>query len=201
MAVNSCPKELLPVDVPVGVSGRHIHLCREDADALFGSGYELTVFRELSQPGEFAARETVTIVGPRGVLESVRVLGPIRSFTQVEIAMSDGFRLGIRPPVRESGDLEGTPGVAVVGTVGAINLPRGVILAARHIHMSAEKAGELDLQDNQLVQVWVPGIRDMIFNNVTIRVNPDFNLEFHLDTDEANAALLATGDKVKILRP
>lgn len=191
----------MPVEVPVGVSNRHIHLCREDLETLFGPGYELTVYRELSQPGEYAARETVTIVGPRGVLEGVRVLGPVRSHSQVEIAMTDGFRVGLKPPVRESGDLEGTPGIAVVGPAGALTLPRGVILAARHIHMEADRALSLNLRDDQRVRVLVPGIREMVFNNVIVRVNPHFRLELHLDTDEANAALLANGDKVKILRP
>ncbi|BCV20907.1 phosphate propanoyltransferase [Moorella sp. Hama-1] len=193
--------DFLPVEVPVGISNRHIHLCREDLDVLFGPGYELTVYRDLSQPGEYAARETVTIVGPRGVLEGVRVLGPVRSHSQVEISMTDGFHLGLKPPVRESGDLEGTPGIAVVGPAGALNLPRGVILAARHIHMEADRAAALHLQDDQRVQVLVPGIRELILSNVIVRVRTDFRLELHLDTDEANAALLANGSKVKILRP
>ncbi|MBE3573666.1 MAG: phosphate propanoyltransferase [Moorella humiferrea] len=194
-------EDFLPVEVPVGVSGRHIHLCREDLDALFGPGYELTVLRPLSQEGEFAARETVTIVGPRGVLEGVRVLGPVRAYSQVEIAMTDGFRLGLRPPVRQSGDVEGTPGIAVVGPAGALNLRRGVILAARHIHMEEERAKILNLHDEQKVRVWVPGVRAMILDNVIIRTSPHYRLELHLDTDEANAALLSGGDKVKILRP
>ncbi|MGI9859911.1 phosphate propanoyltransferase [Moorella naiadis] len=193
--------DFLPVEVPVGISNRHLHLCREDLEVLFGPGYELTVYRELSQPGEYAARETVTIVGPRGVIEGVRVLGPVRSHSQVEISMTDGFHLGLKPPVRESGDLEGTPGIAVVGPAGALNMPRGVILAARHIHMEAGRAAELHLHDDQRVQVWVPGIRELILSNVIIRVGDDSRLELHLDTDEANAALVAGGAKVKILRP
>lgn len=196
-----CTEDLLPLEVPVGVSGRHIHLCRHDADAIFGPGYEFTVLRELNQPGEFAAKETVTIVSSRSVLEGVRVLGPVRPYSQVEISMTDGFRLGLKPPVRESGNIEGTPGIVVVGPTGAITLPQGVILAARHIHIEAERAAALNLHDNQLVQVLVPGARGMILNNVIIRAKPNFCLELHLDTDEANAALLASGDKVKILRP
>jgi len=194
-------EDFLPLDVPVGISGRHIHLSRDDMEALFGPGYELSVLRELSQPGEFAARETVTIVGPKGVLESIRVLGPVRDYTQVEVSMSDGFRLGAKPPVRESGDLEGTPGIAVIGPAGAINLSRGLILALRHIHMATAQAEVFNLCNDQIVQVYVPGIRGMILNNVVVRTKPDSRLELHLDTDEANAALLSSGDTVKILRP
>lgn len=191
----------MPLEVPVGVSGRHIHLCWQDAEALFGPGYEFTVLRELSQPGEFAAQETVTIVGPRGVLEGVRILGPIRNYSQVEISMTDGYRLGLRPPVRESGNLGGTPGIAMVGPVGVINLLQGVILAVRHIHIETERAATLNLHEGQLVKILVPGTRGMILNNVVIRTKANFCLELHLDTDEANAALLTSGDKVKILRP
>ena len=146
----------MPLEVPVGVSGRHIHLCWQDAEALFGPGYEFTVLRELSQPGEFAARETVTIVGPRGVLEGVRILGPIRNYSQVEISMTDGYRLGLRPPVR-SGNLGGTPELRwSAGRV--INLP-GVILAVRHIHIETERAATLNLHEGQLVKILVPGTR------------------------------------------
>lgn len=185
--------------VPVGVSNRHIHLSQADLEILFGPGYRLRPLRELSQPGEYAAEEVVTIVGPRGVIEGLRVLGPPREHTQVEVSLTDSYRLGLKPPVRESGDLEGTPGIAVVGPRGALTLPRGVILAARHIHMDPETAARCGLKDGQRVQVQVPGERGLVFGNVIIRIKPTYRLELHLDTDEANAALLKNGDVVQIL--
>ncbi|MDN5346835.1 MAG: putative phosphotransacetylase [Clostridia bacterium] len=191
----------LDFDVPVGVSNRHVHLSGEHLARLFGPGHELTLLRPLGQPGEFAAQETVTLVGPRGVLESVRVLGPIRDYTQIEVSMTDSFRLGLKPPVRESGDLEGTPGIAIVGPAGALSLSKGVILAARHIHIEEERAKKYGLKDGQLLKVYVPGERGIIFDNVILRAKPNYKLEFHLDTDEANAALLQTGDIVKIIAP
>lgn len=193
--------EVLPLAVPVGVSNRHIHLSQADLEVLFGPGYKLKPYRELRQPGEYAAEEVVTIVGPRGVIEGLRVLGPPREYTQIEVALTDSYRLGLRPPVRESGDLEGTPGIAVVGPRGALTLPRGVILAARHIHMDTESAHKFDLREGQRVQVLVSGERRLIFDNVIIRTKPHSCLELHLDTDEANAALLQNGDLVHILRP
>jgi putative phosphotransacetylase len=199
--VVSGPYPFLDLEVPVGVSNRHIHLCQADMEKLFGPGCQLTPLRSLGQPGEFAARETVTLVGPRGVLESVRVLGPIREYTQVEVSLTDSFRLGLKPPVRESGDLKGTPGIAVVGPDGALFLPGGVILAARHIHIEAARAQKLDLEDGQLLKVYVSGERGMVLDNVVLRADPRYQLELHLDTDEANAALLQSGDMVKIMVP
>lgn len=191
--------EQILLRVPVGVSGRHVHLSPEHVEALFGEGHELTVYRELSQPGQFAAEEKVTLVGPRGVIEGVRVLGPARGSTQVEIARTDGFRLGIHAPVRLSGDLEGTPGIALVGPKGAIYINQGVIVAARHIHMTPEQAAETGLADGDVVRVRANGERALTFDDVIIRVRDDFALDFHIDTDEANAAGLKTGDTAEIL--
>lgn len=193
--------EVLPLAVPVGVSNRHMHVSQADLESLFGPGYRLKPYRELSQPGEYAAEETVTIVGPRGVIEGLRLLGPPREHSQIELAVTDTYRLGIRAPVRESGDLEGTPGIAVVGPRGALNLPRGVIVAARHIHMDEANARKWGLKDGQRVRVLVPGERGLILHNVIVRVSPVARLELHLDTDEANAAMLKNGDVVHILRP
>lgn len=185
--------------VPVAVSSRHIHLCEEDWRVLFG-GEPLTKVRDLSQPGEFAARETVTLVGPRGVLENVRVLGPLRRATQVEVSRTDAIRLGLKPPVRDSGYLEGSPGLAVVGPKGAVQLSQGGILAWRHIHMTPEDAARFGVGDKELVSVRQGGDRSLILGSVLVRVSPNYRLELHLDTDEANAGLFQNGDLVELVR-
>lgn len=176
------------MSIPVGISGRHIHLSAEHAGILFGTGHTLLPEKPLKQAGEFATRETVTLVGPKGVIRGVRVLGPLRSVTQVELSRTDGFSLGISPPIRDSGDIVGSCGVSVVGECGAVTLTEGVICAARHIHMSDKEAGRFGVVDGERVIVEVPGRRCVSFGNVLIRVNPSYCLEFHLDTDEANAA-------------
>ncbi|AGL49298.1 propanediol utilization phosphotransacylase [Thermotoga maritima MSB8] len=184
----------------VGVSNRHVHLSREDLETLFGEGYELTPVKELRQPGQYAAKETVTIVGPKGAIENVRVLGPVRKETQVEISRTDAFRLGVRPPVRDSGDLEGTPGIVIIGPNGILVKEKGVIIAKRHIHMHPKDAEYYGVKDKDIVKVIVEsGDRRLIFDDVLIRVREDFALEFHVDTDEANAAMLNTGDLVYIV--
>ncbi|MBO8167555.1 MAG: phosphate propanoyltransferase [Thermoanaerobacteraceae bacterium] len=185
--------------VPVGVSNRHVHLSKEHLEILFGEGYELTQIKELSQPGQYAAKETVSLVGPKGIIEGVRILGPVRRQTQVEISRTDSFRLGIKAPVRESGNLKGTPGCMLVGPAGTVTLNEGVIIAARHIHMSPSEAKQFGVEDGDLVSVLVDGERELSFHNVIIRVNEKFRLEMHIDTDEANAALLSNGSQVKIL--
>ncbi|WP_425061316.1 phosphate propanoyltransferase [Sporomusa carbonis] len=184
--------------IPVGVSNRHIHLSDEHTETLFGSGYTLTREKELKQVGEFAAKETVTLVGPKGVIRGVRVLGPVRKFTQVEISRTDGFSLGVIPPLRDSGSIKGSPGIVVVGPCGAVTLSEGVICAARHIHMQEEDARQFNVTDGSRVTVTVDGPRGGTFANVLVRVNPSFRLEFHIDTDEANAAGLKNGDMVKL---
>lgn len=184
--------------IPVGVSVRHVHLAQEHLEALFGRGYCLTPIREL-QPGHYAAKESVTVVGPRGVLPNVRVLGPTRGKTQVEISRSDAYILGLDPPVRDSGELEGTPGVVMIGPRETVNLIGGVILAWRHIHMPAALAGRLGLKDHALVQVQTGGCRRVVFDRTLVRVSPDYRLEMHIDTDEANAAGLSNGDHVRLV--
>ncbi|MFZ5640743.1 MAG: phosphate propanoyltransferase [Bacillota bacterium] len=186
-------------DIRVGISGRHIHLAREHLEQLFGKGYKLTHYKDLSQPGQFASRETLTVVGPKGVLEGVRILAPLRDQTQVEISGTDGYHLGIDPPVRDSGDLEGTPGVVLVGPKGAVTLRYGLILAATHIHMSPGDAERLGLRNGDRVQVLVDGERDLIFNEVLVRVSDRYKTEMHMDTDEANAAVIEDGDLVQII--
>jgi putative phosphotransacetylase len=186
--------------VPIGVSNRHVHLCQKDLESLFGKGYQLTKLKDLKQPGQFAAKETVTIVGRKGAIENVRILGPIRKQTQVEISFSDGFKLGINAPVRESGKTEGTPGVILKGPKGVVKLDSGVIAALRHIHMPPDFAERFGLKDKELVSVEVQGNRRLLYHNVLVRVSDDFVLEMHLDTDEANAAGVGNGDFGKIVK-
>lgn len=178
--------------VVVSVSARHIHLTEEHLAELFGHGYQLTPLKDLSQPGQYAAKETLKVIGPKGMLEEVRILGPTRPQSQVELARTDAYQLGVQPPVRDSGDTKKTPGIVLVGPKGALNLDRGVILAAAHIHMPPEDAERLDLTDGDRVQVLLEGERSIIYNNVLVRVHPQFALEMHVDTDEGNAALLSS---------
>ncbi len=186
--------------IPVGISGRHIHLTREVLEQLYGKGYQLTRLRDLSQPAEFAANETVTVVGPKGrAIEGVRILGPPRKYTQVELARSDGIRLGIDLPIRKTGDIAGTPGLTVVGPAGTVILREGAIRATRHIHMTVADGARFGLKDGQAVRVKVGGQAGLTFDNVVVRVSDRYALDFHLDTDDANAAGLQTGDLVEII--
>jgi propanediol utilization protein len=184
--------------VPVGVSVQHVHLSQKHVEALFGPGYQLTPLRDL-QPGQYAAKEHVTVAGPKGVLSNVRVLGPPREETQVEISRSNSYILGLDPPVRDSGDLSGTPGVVLIGPRQAINLEEGVLLSWRHIHMPPDLAGRWGLKDRELVRVKTEGERRVVFDKVIVRVHPSFVPELHIDTDEANAAGLKNGDHVQII--
>lgn len=176
--------------VPIEVSAHHIHLSRDHVEALFGAGHQLTWHADLSQPGQFACKEQLTIVGPKGKIERVRVLGPARKATQVEISMTEQFKLGIHPPIRESGDIEGSPGCTLEGPAGKVELDRGVICAMRHIHMTPADALRYGLRDKATVRVRVQGDREVVFGDVRIRVDPNFALAMHIDTDEANAANL-----------
>lgn len=195
-------KELNQCDgmVPVALSNRHIHLSRQHVDKLFGAGYQLTKLKDLSQPGQFAAKETVRLIGPKGVLEDVRILGPARGETQVELALSDGYRLGVIPPIRPSGNLKETPGCVVAGPKGVVELEYGVIAALRHIHMSTEDGQRFGIDDQQIVKVRCLGPRTLIFDQVLVRVNSNFHLEMHLDLEEGNAAGLKNGDLVQIIK-
>ncbi|TMI64660.1 MAG: acetate/propionate family kinase [Bacteroidetes bacterium] len=177
----------------IEVSAHHIHLAQEDVEALFGKGHQLTKKSDLSQPGQFACEEQLNIIGPKGTIGRVRVLGPTRKETQVEISMTEQFKLGIHPPIRESGDLQDTPGCILEGTVGKVELKRGVICALRHIHMTPADALRYGLKDKSTVHVRVQGDRELVFGDVLIRVNPNYSLAMHIDTDEANAAHLQTG--------
>ena len=173
--------------VPVGISNRHIHLSQADLDQLFGAGYQLKPMKELSQPGQFACKETVTICGPKGAIEKVRVLGPVRKETQIEIVAGDCFKLGVKAPAKLSGDLAGTPGITVVGPKGSVQTAQGLIVAQRHIHMAPADAQAYGVQDGQIVKIRVGGLRGGIYDNVAIRVTTSSKLECHLDTEEANA--------------
>ncbi len=177
----------------VEVSAHHIHLTQEHVEALFGKGHQLTSHADLSQPGQFACKEQVSIVGPKGRIERVRVLGPARKYTQVEIAMTEQFKLGVHPPIRESGDIKDTPGCMLEGTAGNVKLERGVICAWRHIHMTPDDALRYGVRDKSVVSVRVAGDRELEFGDVLVRVSPSFRLAMHLDTDEANAANVQTG--------
>lgn len=185
--------------VPVGISNRHIHLSEREVTILFGEDYELVPFKPLSQPGQYAAEEVVTIKGPKGSIEKVRVLGPTRRQTQIEVSRTDCFTLGIIPPVRDSGDLENSVGVDIIGPNGTVTLNEGVIIAQRHIHMHTKDAENYGLEDKDRVYVQTGGDRSIIFENVLIRVSDKFSLEFHVDTDEGNAASLKNGQMVEIV--
>jgi propanediol utilization protein len=178
--------------IPIGVSARHVHLCPAEIEVLFG--HDLTPQSWLGQPGQFACEERVTLVGPKGQIERVRVLGPARDQTQVEISRTDGFCLGLDAPLRLSGNLQNTPGLVLVGPAGQVRLAKGTIRAQRHIHMTPEDARLFEVSDGEQVGVRVQGDREVVFGDVVVRIDPGFRLEMHLDTDEANAADLSTGD-------
>lgn len=185
--------------IPVGVSNRHLHLSKEDMEILFGST-ELAKFKDLKQPGQYAAEEKVDLVGPKGNISGVRVLGPFRGKTQIEVSRTDAMKLGINPPVRDSGDLAGSAGVTIVGPHGQVELKEGVIIAHRHIHISSGLAQEQGLKDKEMVAVRAEGERALVYEQVMVRVSDKFSLEFHVDIDEANAAHINSGDFVTLIR-
>ena len=188
-------------DIPVGISNRHIHLTREHVETLFGKGYQLTKIKDLSQPGQYACKEQLTIVGPSmRAIEGVRVLGPERKASQVEISRTDSYVLKLKPPVRESGDIAGSAPITVIGPKGIVTLKEGCIIANRHIHMSEEEGKAFGVKDNEYVDVELAGERRSLFYDVQIRVHKDFRLEMHIDTDDANAAGVGNGFKAKLIK-
>lgn len=192
----------LEATVPVAISARHVHLTAATVARLFGPDHVLGVHSPLAQPGQFAAMETVTLVGPRGELPHVRVVGPPRAEDQVEVSRSDALKLGLDAPVRLSGQLAGTPGVTLIGPAGTIALDHGLVLAKRHVHMTPDDARRFGVHDREIVEVAVDSRgRDVVFGDVVVRVASDYQLEFHLDTDEGNAAGLHDGDPVRLLTP
>ena len=185
--------------IPVGISNRHIHLSKEHVEVLFGKDYSFEKIKDLSQVGQFACKETVTICGPKGCIEKVRVLGPERKYTQVEVSAGDCIKLGIKSVVRLSGDITGTPGITVVGPKGSIYLHEGVIVSQRHIHMTPEDATKFNVKDGDKVAIKVTGERGGVLENTIIRVTTASTLECHLDVEEANAFGLNSKSRITIL--
>ncbi|MEG0873768.1 MAG: phosphate propanoyltransferase [Clostridiales bacterium] len=196
-AVEVCEEAQL---VPIGISNRHIHLSQNDFETLFGAGATMTRFKDLSQPGQFACQEVMTLVGPGGAIERVRLLGPARNQSQIEVSVADCFKLGIQAPLRDSGDLNNSASVTLVGPKGSITLGEGCIIAIKHIHMHTDDAAKFGLKDKDKVNVRTCTQRGLVFLEVGVRVSDNFKLEMHVDMDEANAASLKNGDMVEILR-
>ncbi|OXS76695.1 phosphate propanoyltransferase [Domibacillus enclensis] len=185
--------------IPVAVSARHVHLSPEHVEALFGKGYELTKRSELSQPGQFASNEMVVIAGPKGSLERVRVLGPVRQLTQAEISWTDAMKIGVRPPLRESGNVKDSAPVTMIGPSGSVSLPEGLIIAQAHIHMAPHDARQFGVKDGERVSVKISSERPLSIDHVRIRVSERYRLEMHIDTDEANAGFIRSGARGLIL--
>lgn len=174
--------------IPIETSARHLHLCREDFEKLFGEGKDLTPKKELSQPGQYLAEERLTVVGPKGTFKNVGIIGPLRSATQMEISVTDAHKLGVPVVIRQSGDIADTPGMTLVSDRGSIDVPQGIIVAKRHIHMTPEQAMRMHVKDNEEVFVITESYhRSLIYANVVVRVDKSFRLAMHVDTDEANA--------------
>ena len=174
--------------VLIETSARHVHLSKEHIDILFGAGHELTFKKALSQPGQFACEERVTVVGEKKEIKNISILGPARSATQVEVSLTDARTLGVKAPVRESGDIAGSGACKIIGPCGEVEISEGVIIAKRHIHMTSSDAAAFGVADKQIVSVKVEGDRGLVFGNVVVRVNDSFALAMHIDTDECNAA-------------
>ncbi len=184
----------------VEASGRHVHLSRKELDALFGTGYELTKVKDLSQPGQYASKERLTVVGPKGAFHNVVILGPVRKESQVEISLTDCLQLGVKAPIRESGDIEGTPGIVLVNGDKSVSLDKGLIVAKRHVHMTPEDAEKIGVKNHDIVKVKVEGARPLIFDDVVIRVSPKFATYMHIDYDEANACGFSKGIRGRIIK-
>ncbi|AVK97435.1 phosphate propanoyltransferase [Lysinibacillus sphaericus] len=185
---------------PVAISARHIHVSEKDLQALFGPNATLTKDFDLSQPGQFAAKERVSIEGPKGVIHNVRVLGPVRAATQVEISRTDAMKLGLNPPLRQSGDIENSASIKLIYQQREVLIEQGVIIAQAHIHMTEEDAKALEVHNNEIVSVEVDSERPVTFRAVVVRVSNDFSLEMHIDTDEANAGFIAQQAQGRIVK-
>lgn len=183
----------------VEASGRHVHLCQKDLDVLFSPGYQLTKAKDLSQPGQYACQERLTVLGPKGAFHNVVILGPVRPESQVEVSLTDCLKLGITAPVRESGDTQGSPGVILANGDKCLALDKGLIVAKRHIHMTPEDARRVDVENHDIVQVKIDGERSLIFDDVVIRVSPKFATSMHIDYDEANACGFKKGMRGHII--
>ncbi|EGT4534352.1 TPA: ethanolamine utilization phosphate acetyltransferase EutD [Clostridioides difficile] len=186
--------------IEVEASGRHVHLSREDVDKLFGEGYTLTKLKDLSQPGQYACKERVTITGPKGSIKNVVVLGPCRNETQVEISLTDGSTLGLKAPIKQSGDLEGTLSIKISTQYGEVELDKGLMVAKRHIHMTHKDAEKFNVCDKEIVEAKVMGQRPLTFDDVVIRVSDSFKTYMHIDYDEANACGYSKGTVAKIIK-
>ncbi|MGC4385094.1 ethanolamine utilization phosphate acetyltransferase EutD [Streptococcus suis] len=184
----------------IEASGRHIHLSQEDLETLFGKGYSLTKAKDLSQPGQFACKERLTILGPKGSFQNVVILGPVRGATQVEVSLTDCLKLGVNAPIRESGQIEDTPGIVLINGSQVVSLDKGLIVAKRHIHMTPEDAAKANVVNKEIVQVKVGGERGLIFDDVVIRVHPKFATFMHIDYDEANACGFKKGMRGRIIK-
>ena len=177
-----------------------MHLSRKELDALFGTGYELTKAKDLSQPGQYASKERLTVVGPKGAFHNVVILGPVRKESQVEVSLTDCLQLGVKAPIRESGDIEGTPGIVLVNGDKSVSLDKGLIVAKRHVHMTPEDAEKIGVKNHDIVKVKVEGARPLIFDDVVIRVSPKFATYMHIDYDEANACGFSKGIRGRIIK-
>jgi len=186
--------------VTLEASGRHVHLCQDHVDQLFGKGYRLTPKRELSQPGQFLAEEKVKLIGKKGIIEKAAILGPARSHSQVELSKTDSVKLGIDPPLRFSGDIKDSASVFIASAENVIKLEEGVIIAKRHIHMTPEDAERLKVKDGDIVSIEALTERPVVFKDVLIRVDEEYSLNMHIDYDEANACLFSKGDKAKLIK-
>lgn len=191
---------LLTQSVPVSISARHLHVTKEHLEILFGKNYELTIEKEISQPGQFAAKEKVDLKTSKGEIRGIRILGPVRNKTQIELPKSDFRKIGLTGEVRNSGDVTGSDGITIIGPKGQVHLQEGLIIADRHIHMKPEDAKRYGVVSGQIVSVAVPGIKGGIMNHVTIRVSESYALDFHVDTDDANAFLLENGQMLQIIK-
>lgn len=185
--------------LPIWISNRHIHLSQVDVNKLFGDGYQLKVLKNISQPGQFAGEETVTLSGPKGKIANVRVVGPVRKTTQIEIMMGDNFVLGTQAPVRISGEFTDGAGITIIGPAGEVYVSAGMIVAQRHLHCTIAEAEQMGIKNGDTINIKIPGPRGLIFENVAVRARDDYALDFHIDIEEANAAGVNVGDWGEII--